>query len=110
MLLDLMTTESEGPHPGSELLALHPYDSLKKAVVHPSKVEEILKPIFVGGRWIESESLAMKRERSLSAMSQLRPDIQRSHNPAPYKVSVTPALKAMMTELHEQEAPPSRLE
>ena len=110
MLLDLLTTEGETPRPDEDLLALHPSDPFKRAIVKPAVVRPLLAPLFSAGEWQDHASLQDKRSDSLASMATLRGDISRLHNPTPYKVSVTPKLKGVMDELYQKEAPPSRLE
>jgi len=111
MLLDLMTTASEpAPQPGAQILAHHPADPYKRAVVQASRVEPLLQPLFQKGRWLDERSLEQKRSDSLKAMTFLREDVSRSQNPAPYKVSVSAELQTLIEKIYNQEAPPSRLE
>lgn len=111
LLLDLMTSSRETPpQAGKEIVALHPADALKRATVIPAKVENLLKPLFENGCWLDHLSLKEKRSRSLERMAGIRADISRSHNPAPYKVSVSPELKALTDALFLKESPPAVLE
>lgn len=110
MLLDLLTHESEpAPQAGQEILALHPSDPFKRTFVTPSRVEELLKPIFSKGKWLEQKCLREKREWSLQNMQRLRLDISRTSNPTPYKVSLSQNLKRILDELYQRERPATNL-
>jgi nicotinate phosphoribosyltransferase len=110
MLLDLMTSKDEPvPKSGNEILALHPSDIFKKAVVTPTDVRPLLKPIFQNGKWLDKISLRESREKSLSQMKLLRDDISRRQNPTPYKVSISPKLRQTIDELFKKECPPVHL-
>lgn len=109
-LLDYMTSESEpAPKVGEEVLALHTSDPYKRAVVIPSQVRPLLKPLFKGGKWLDSTSLSDRRIKSLQQMKLLRSDITRRQNPAPYKVSISPQLKKTIDALYQRECPPTKL-
>lgn len=111
MLIDVMSAASEqAPLAGKEIEALHPSDPFKKAVVIPSQVESLLKPLFENGKWLDSRTLSEKRQFSSQRMSQVRSDIKRPHNPAPYKVSITQRLKSLTDALYLKESPPAVLE
>ncbi len=106
MLLDLICLESEeAPKVGTEISALHPSDPFKKALVTPTRVEALLKPLFMNGKWLEKNSLAETRIQSLDRMKALRSDISRRSNPTPHKVSVSQKLKTLLDELYLKEKP-----
>jgi len=110
ILMDYMTSKvEETPKPYQELVAIHPSDPFKRAVVKPAKVKSLLQPLFRNGRWLDGRTLDERRKESLEAMKELRPDISRRKNPTPYKVSISVTLKRTMDELYEKEAPENRL-
>ena len=110
MLLDLMALAQEpAPLPGRETLALHPSDPFKRGRVIPHHVENMLKPLFKDGQWLDQRTLHEKRSASLQSMKALRTDVWRIHNPAPYKVSTSETLSNLLQELYKKENPPAQI-
>ncbi len=112
-LLDVMARRGEPePEAGGRTLVIHPYDALKRAYVCPSQVVPLLHLVWDGangGLKVPLPSLNELRDFTKSQLASIRPDVLRSLNPTPYKVSVTASLFAFMHELWSREAPVAEL-
>ncbi|KAJ8983175.1 hypothetical protein NQ317_016277 [Molorchus minor] len=72
-----------------KVLCRHPFEESKRAFVIPSKVEDLLNLFWEDGRVCQSlPSLEEIRENVKISLDILRPDIKRTLNPTPFKVSL----------------------
>lgn len=106
-LLDLMQRMDEPPpQKGSRVLCRHPFQESKRAYVMPDTVEELCQLWWDHGKIVKDlPSLDAIRNRVKESLQTLRPDIKRTLNPTPYKVSVSDNLYMFMHELWLQNAP-----
>lgn len=106
-LLDLMQRMDEPPpQKGSRVLCRHPFQESKRAYVIPDLVEDLCQLWWDHGKIVkELPSLDAIRNRVKESLQTLRPDIKRTLNPTPYKVSVSDHLYMFMHELWLQNAP-----
>ncbi|CAG9769607.1 unnamed protein product [Ceutorhynchus assimilis] len=90
-LIDLLQRSTEdAPADGRKVLCRHPFQESKRAFVIPSKVEKLLILQFDNGRISHCvETLQEVQQRVENSLRILRPDIKRTLNPTPYKVSVS---------------------
>ncbi len=110
MICDWLTTVQDSPPKvDEEVTAIHPLDPFKRVRLAARRIESLLSPIYSQGRWLADDSLCESRRWSLNRMDQLRPDIFRRQNPTPYKVSLSPTLKALLDDLYNKEAPVPRI-
>lgn len=106
-LLDLMLKMDEPmPQKGERVLCRHPFQESKRAYVIPDHVEDLCQLWWDNGKIVkELPSLDAIRCRVKESLKTLRPDIKRTLNPTPYKVSVSDSLYMFMHELWLQNAP-----
>ncbi|KAL1430526.1 hypothetical protein MTO96_014960 [Rhipicephalus appendiculatus] len=106
-LLDLMQKMDEPPpQKGKRVLCRHPFQESKRAYVIPDYVEDLCLLWWDHGKIArELPSLDAIRNRVKESLKTLRPDIKRTLNPTPYKVSVSDHLYMFMHELWLQNAP-----
>lgn len=106
-LLDLMQKMDEPPpQKGSRVLCRHPFQESKRAYVMPDTVEDLCQLWWDHGKIVKDlPSLDGIRNRVKESLQTLRPDIKRTLNPTPYKVSVSDNLYMFMHELWLQNAP-----
>ena len=108
-LLDLLVPDCDGtqpPEPGKRILCRHPFEAEKRCYVTPSRVEPLLQLFWDGGPVLGAHESALPapkleeaRAHCLNSLELFTDDIKRSLNPTPYKVSVSEALFALLTEL-----------
>ncbi|KAM7292088.1 nicotinate phosphoribosyltransferase isoform X3 [Ixodes scapularis] len=106
-LLDLMQKIDEPePQSGKRVLCRHPFQESKRAYVTPHRVENLCQLWWDKGKISqELPCLNAIRSRVKDSLRTLRPDIKRTLNPTPYKVSVSDNLYMFMHELWLQNAP-----
>lgn len=106
-LLDLMQKMDEPPpQKGTRVLCRHPFQESKRAYVMPDTVEDLCQLWWDHGKIVKDlPSLDGIRNRVKESLQTLRPDIKRTLNPTPYKVSVSDNLYMFMHELWLQNAP-----
>lgn len=106
-LLDLMQKMDEPPpQKGKKVLCRHPFQESKRAYVIPDYVEDLCLLWWDHGKIArELPPLDAIRNRVKESLKTLRPDIKRTLNPTPYKVSVSDHLYMFMHELWLQNAP-----
>lgn len=106
-LLDLMQKMDEPPpQKGKRVLCRHPFQESKRAYVIPDCVEDLCLLWWDHGKIArELPTLDAIRNRVKESLKTLRPDIKRTLNPTPYKVSVSDHLYMFMHELWLQNAP-----
>jgi nicotinate phosphoribosyltransferase len=101
-LCDVMVGAYESaPVVGKRLLVRHPYIERKRAVVTPSFVLEMLRPVWIGRerRCAPTPELDLVRSHIKDQLRLIRGDHKRALNPTEYKVSVTNDLFNFMHEL-----------
>ncbi|XP_028137756.1 nicotinate phosphoribosyltransferase [Diabrotica virgifera virgifera] len=106
-LIDLLQRADESPPTTeSKVLCRHPFEESKRAYVIPSKVENLLLLQWKDGRIIRPlPNLQQIKENVNKSLKILRPDIKRSLNPTPYKVSVSDSLYHFLHKLWLENAP-----
>ncbi|XP_065283996.1 nicotinate phosphoribosyltransferase isoform X3 [Dermacentor albipictus] len=106
-LLDLMQKMDEPPpEKGKRVLCRHPFQESKRAYVIPDYVEDLCPLWWDHGKIARDlPPLDAIRNRVQESLKTLRPDIKRTLNPTPYKVSVSDNLYMFMHELWLQNAP-----
>jgi len=104
-VVDLIATQGDDePVPGKRVLVRHPFEEQKRAYVSPIQVENLLNTVWNGQEAFE-ESIEVVRNRCIQQIKSLREDYLRSHNPTPYKVSVTEAMYRKLHSLWLEEKP-----
>ncbi|KAG5884882.1 hypothetical protein JTB14_025046 [Gonioctena quinquepunctata] len=88
---DLLQRSDEVPPAVQEkVLCRHPFEESKRAYVIPSRVENLLVLYWKDGKICQPlPNLQEIKENVHNSLKILRPDIKRSLNPTPYKVSMT---------------------
>lgn len=106
-LLDIMQRMDEPvPEKGKRVLCRHPFQESKRAYVIPDYVEDLCVLWWDHGKIARDlPPLDAIRNRVKESLKTLRPDIKRTLNPTPYKVSVSDHLYMFMHELWLQNAP-----
>uniref|UniRef100_A0A1B6D5P0 Nicotinate phosphoribosyltransferase n=1 Tax=Clastoptera arizonana TaxID=38151 RepID=A0A1B6D5P0_9HEMI len=106
-LIDLLQRSSESPpEVGARVLCRHPFQESKRANVTPSRVEELYKVYWQGGKIRDPmPSLVEVRQRVKNSLQTLRQDHKRNLNPTPYKVAVSDDLYSFIHVLWLQNAP-----
>ncbi|XP_057659900.1 nicotinate phosphoribosyltransferase [Diorhabda carinulata] len=106
-LIDLLQTAEESPPTMEQkVLCRHPFEESKRAYVIPSKVETLLVLQWVNGKILRPlPTLQEIKENVNRSLKILRPDIKRSLNPTPYKVSVSDSLYHFLHKLWLDNAP-----
>jgi len=110
-ILDILVrdpTETDGKYcvVGKKLLCEHAFDATKRCSVTPSKVEQVLIPVFEKGKVVHvSPSLDARRDYCRAQVALFRSDYLRYTNPTPYKVSVSESLRELTQKLWRQEVP-----
>jgi nicotinate phosphoribosyltransferase len=101
-LVDLLT-KSEEPAPvvGEAFLCRHPFIETKRAYLTPSKVKNLLIPMWENGGLVEEnlDSIKQVKERVAKQLLTLRNDHKRMLNPTPYKITVSKQLYEFMHQL-----------
>ncbi|MBI4495308.1 MAG: nicotinate phosphoribosyltransferase [Deltaproteobacteria bacterium] len=87
---DVIILEEETIPPGQPVLAFHPMLAhIKKTYPGNFTHEELLRPIFQGGRLVyEIPPLVEIQRNTLAQLARLRPEHKRLHNPHIYHVSL----------------------
>lgn len=106
-LIDLMQRTIEAPpNPNEKVLCRHPFQETKRAYVIPTKVENLLTLFWNEGYICQSlPNLQEIKENVKNSLKILRPDIKRTLNPTPYKVSVSDNLYQFLHLLWLENAP-----
>lgn len=106
-LIDLMQRTVEAPpKPHEKVLCRHPFQETKRAFVIPTKVENLLTLFWNEGYICQRlPNLQEIKENVKSSLQILRPDIKRTLNPTPYKVSVSDNLYQFLHLLWLENAP-----
>jgi nicotinate phosphoribosyltransferase len=110
-ILDLMQLDDEPPpRSGEKVLCHHPFNKFKKAYVTPSRVYDLLQPVWKNGKRV-SPSLPLEdvREEVKCSIQALRNDMVRFKNPTPYKVSLSEKLFKLMHQIWEDKTPAGEL-
>ncbi|MBI5572384.1 MAG: nicotinate phosphoribosyltransferase [Desulfomonile tiedjei] len=108
MIGDLLADEQEPLPSGQYVRAHHPmYDYMKMTYRPPYTVEELLVPVFVGGKQVyQSPDLEAMRNRAAEQMASLEPEYKRFSNPHIYKVSLSDTVfqtkKELLSYYHEK--------
>jgi len=87
---DVILLEEEAYPQGQPVRAFHPmFSHISKIYPGPFKREEILIPVFQGGKLVyQSPSLQEIQEKTTQSLKSLRPEHKRLHNPHIYHVSL----------------------
>jgi nicotinate phosphoribosyltransferase len=106
-LIDLLQISSEAaPEVGKKVLCRHPFQEAKRAFVIPSKVEPLLQLYWKDGEICQPlPNMQEIKEQVVNSLKILRPDIRRTLNPTPYKVSVSDNLYHYLHNLWLENAP-----
>jgi len=110
-ILDILVrdpSETNGKYcnEGQQSICEHAFDITKRCRVTPSKVEEIIIPVFEKGKVIyKSPSLEDRKKYCQDQVSKFRSDYLRYTNPTPYKVSVSTSLRELTQKLWRKEVP-----
>lgn len=106
-LLDLMQRVDEPrPEKGKKVLCRHPFQESKRAYVIPDRVEDLCQLWWDHGKIVQDlPTLDDIKSHVKESLKTLRPDIKRTLNPTPYKVSVSDSLYMFMHDLWLQNAP-----
>lgn len=101
MIGDLLTQVDEPLPQGEPVRAHHPmYDYMKKTYRQPYTAEELMVPIYSGGRQVyEPPSLEEIRQRAQRQIESLEPEYKRLPNPHLYKVSLSDRLHQIKKDL-----------
>uniref|UniRef100_A0A1I7XXZ2 Nicotinate phosphoribosyltransferase n=1 Tax=Steinernema glaseri TaxID=37863 RepID=A0A1I7XXZ2_9BILA len=111
-ILDLMTLGDEKePKVGEQILCRHPFEESKRAIVIPSRVQQLHETFWSDGE-IQKKlpSLLEMKKHVHSSLEQMRQDHRRSLNPTPYKVSLSEKLYDFLHSLWLQNAPVGQLD
>jgi nicotinate phosphoribosyltransferase len=110
-LADLITgIDEDPPREGNRVLCCHPYEAVKRTFITPSKVENLLEPVWDGRLLGPVPNLEESRAYAISQLAAVREDHLRQMNPTPYKVSLSEKLYDFMHKLWTEEVPPGELE
>ena len=107
-ILDLMKTiEEPTPIEGRAVICRHPFNERKRALVTPSRVEQLHFKVFANKAIVQgaNNTLEEARESVQQSLKVFRSDILRGSNPTPYKVSITTSLFDYFHKLWQQETP-----
>lgn len=106
-LIDLLQNSSEEPPQIKEkVLCRHPFEESKRAYVVPSKVENLHQLYFKDGAIQKPlPPLHDIRDKVVTSLKVLRPDIKRALNPTPYKVALSNSLYNFVHQFWLQNAP-----
>lgn len=104
--VDLMMFDSESPPlSGEKFLCRHPFDSKKRYLVTPSRVEPLYQ-IYWDGNYVETlSSIEDIKQRCSSQISSLPEKHTRFPDPVPYLVTLSDELFQFMHNLWEKECP-----
>lgn len=106
-LIDLMLRQDEkAPQVNQKVLCRHPFQESKRAWVIPSKVEDLYRLVWAGGKAVEPRpTLVEIRQKVQRSLQTLRQDHKRSLNPTPYKVGVSDRLYTFIHDLWLENQP-----
>jgi len=105
-LVDILQSASgSAPEVGKQILCRHPFDGVKRALVNPAKVEELLQLVWDGKPAIDLPSIDEIRDHCMREINRLREDHIRFTNPTPYKVSLSEELFTYLHQLWQTESP-----
>lgn len=106
-LIDLLQISGEAaPQADQKVLCRHPFQEAKRAFVTPSKVENLLKLYWKDGAICRNlPNMQEIKANVVESLKILRPDIKRTLNPTPYKVSVSDNLYHYLHKLWLDNAP-----
>lgn len=101
MIGDLLADTDEPLPQGEPVRAHHPmYDYMKKVYKQPYRAQEVMVPIFVGGRQVYAPpSLEEVRQHARQQIDSLELEYKRLPNPHIYKVSLSDKLYRIKKEL-----------
>jgi nicotinate phosphoribosyltransferase len=105
LLIPSNATEAERPKPGERVLCLHPFEEQKRVHVVPAAVEPLHQIVWDGAVAQPIPKLNEIRELCKRQIGLTREDHLRSHNPTPYKVSVSQPLYKTIHDLMLQSVP-----
>eukprot|EP00794_Sanderia_malayensis_P011771 gene11771-12988_t len=106
-LVDLMQQADE-PQPiaGDRIMCRNPFLDLKRAHVHPSRVDQLLQCYFSDKKIVKKlPSLQEVKKYVQESLALIRDDHLRPLNPTPYKVSVSEELYKFMSKLWLNNSP-----
>ncbi|XP_030765524.1 nicotinate phosphoribosyltransferase-like [Sitophilus oryzae] len=106
-LIDILQRNLEdSPAEGKKVLCRHPFQESKRAFVKPSSVKKLHQLSFNQGKICKPlKNLQEVRKTVEQSLKILRPDIKRTLNPTPYKVSVSDDLYQFLHTLWLENAP-----
>lgn len=106
-LIDILQSRKEpSPIVGEKVLCRHPFLECKRAFVRPDMVEKLHKIYWEDGKICQKlPNMEAIRKVITKGLKTLRPDIKRTLNPTPYKVSVSDDLYTFLHEIWLQNAP-----
>jgi nicotinate phosphoribosyltransferase len=106
-LIDLMLRQDEkAPQVNQKVLCRHPFQESKRAWVIPSKVEDLYRLVWAGGKAVlPRPTLVEIRQKVQLSLQTLRQDHKRSLNPTPYKVGVSDRLYTFIHDLWLENQP-----
>lgn len=106
-LIDLLQISGEAsPQVDQKVLCRHPFQEAKRAFVTPSKVENLLQLYWKNGAICQNlPNMQEIKANVVQSLKILRPDIKRTLNPTPYKVSVSDDLYHYLHKLWLDNAP-----
>lgn len=106
-LIDLLQRSvEEAPGENQKVLCRHPFQESKRAFVIPNRVENLLIVYWKNGKLVNDlPNLQEIRDNVKHSLKILRPDIKRTLNPTPYKVSVSDNLYNFLHNLWLENAP-----
>lgn len=106
-LIDLLQISGEAPpQVNQKFLCRHPFQEAKRAFVTPSKVEKLLQLYWKDGAICQNlPNMQEIKAKVVESLKILRPDIKRTLNPTPYKVSVSDELYHYLHKLWLDNAP-----
>ncbi|KHJ82125.1 hypothetical protein OESDEN_18183, partial [Oesophagostomum dentatum] len=94
-ILDLMIlADEEAPKENTPILCRHPFQESKRALVIPSKVEQLQQVFWLDGHITQKlPGIEGVKNRVAESLETLRKDHRRSLNPTPYKASFLNSLE-----------------
>ena len=110
-ILDVMAGwDEEAPKVGETFLCRHPFDSRKRVLVNPSRVEPLHILIIDKGRiHVPLQPLTEVSRYVEQQVSAAPPEVMRSESPESYKVSVSSQLYHFLHRMWEENAPVTEL-
>jgi nicotinate phosphoribosyltransferase len=109
-LMDVMVGADEpSPEAGKKILCRHPFVERKRAAVTATKVLPLHHLVFDKGRVILMPELEATKVYVQEQLAYIRPDVLRSINATPYKISVSSDLFTFLHDLWQEETPVAEL-